>query len=130
MVQAVCLHWLSQGCEHWNLPFSPCLPHFLWSLCTSSETLALASGTSLGLNSAQAPCFPSDMVLPIRLCLPELGWLSPKCNTVCLHWFGPVHDVSHLSILVEPVGVTASLFDTFARNTVFYPLPYTHLGPN
>ena len=64
MVQAVCLHWLSQGCGYWNLPFSPCLPHFLWHLCTSSETLSLASGTSLWLNSAQAPASPQTWSCP------------------------------------------------------------------
>lgn len=80
MVQAVCLHWLSQECEPWNLPFSLCLPHFQWGLRTNSKTLAF--GASPWPSSAQ----PSDKALTVRLCLPELRWLSPRYNAVCLHW--------------------------------------------
>ena len=91
--------------------------------------LSLASGASLWPSSAQ-PSFPSHKALTIRLHLPELGWLSPRYNAVCLYWLNPVHDVSHLSMQVETVGDAASLLGipsaSFTRNILFYPFPYIH----
>lgn len=92
--------------------------------------LSLALGASLWPSSAQ-PSFPSDKALTVRLCLPELGWLSPRYNAVCLYWLNPVHDVSHLSTQVETVGDAASLLGTPLPYSpgifFFYPFPYVHV---
>ena len=93
--------------------------------------LSLASGASLWPSSAQ-PSFPSHKALTIRLHLPELGWLSPRYNAVCLYWLNPVHDVSHLSMQVETVGDAASLLGipsaSFTRNYSFLSFPlYTYV---
>lgn len=74
-MQAHCLHWLSRGCEH--RPFSQCLPHSCWDLCTR---LSLSSVNFPVVELSPDLGFQSDSGLVHQVCLPELRVLSPMCH--------------------------------------------------